>query len=76
MKRHLKLSSLDNRSWRGRKGLKEDGPITVAEKRVGTERKEERFTSRGYELESESMQVNIEALNVELSQWVESRLGK
>lgn len=76
MKWHLKLSSLDNRSQSGGRARKEDGSITVAEKRVDTERKEERFTSQGYELESGSMQVNKEALNVELSQWVESRLGK
>lgn len=76
MKWHLKLSSLDNRSQSGRRGRREDGSITVAEKRVDTERKEERFTFQGYELESESMQVNKEALNVELSPWVESRLGK
>ena len=34
-----------------------------------------RSTSQEHELENESVQVNKDALNVELSQWVKSRLG-
>lgn len=34
-----------------------------------------RSTSQEYELENESVQVNKDALDVEFSQWVKSRLG-